>query len=223
LRIVMPPMPPGGFMKPETGMALAPTLHLKPQHVSTAWHTANQMLSHFIQLLPDVVLACAVFIVFVIVAGVANYAVKHIGMRRGVRENVAVLLGRATQLIIVIIGVLAAIPFVSSSFKLGNLIATLGIGSVAIGFAFQNILQNFLAGVILLVHEPFRIGDHISVSGFEGVVDEIQVRSTIVRTQDGHRVVIPNSTVFQNPVVVRDMDAAHLPPADKQLANESKI
>ncbi|MGA8554236.1 MAG: mechanosensitive ion channel domain-containing protein, partial [Candidatus Acidiferrales bacterium] len=55
----------------------------------------------------------------------------------------------------------------------------LGIGSVAIGFAFQNILQNFLAGILLLVSEPFRLGDLISVTGIEGNVDDIQARATV--------------------------------------------
>ena len=72
----------------------------------------------------------------------------------------------------------------------------LGVGSVAIGFAFQNILQNFLAGILLLVSEPF------SVTGIEGNVDDIQARATVVTTKEGRQVVIPNAILFTNAVAV---------------------
>jgi small conductance mechanosensitive channel len=78
----------------------------------------------------------------------------------------------------------------------------LGIGSVAIGFAFQNILQNFLAGILLLLQEPFQIGDWITITGLEGQVEDIQTRATVIRTADGNRIVIPNAVLFTNPVTV---------------------
>jgi small conductance mechanosensitive channel len=73
---------------------------------------------------------------------------------------------------------------------------------VAIGFAFQNILQNFLAGILLLLQEPFDLGDWISVTGIEGTVEDIQTRATIVATKDGNRVMIPNAVLFTSPVSV---------------------
>jgi small conductance mechanosensitive channel len=76
------------------------------------------------------------------------------------------------------------------------LIKILGLGGVAIGFAFQNILQNFLAGLLLLWAEPFRVRDEIKVDAFEGTVEEIQTRATIVKTYDGRQVVIPNVDLF---------------------------
>jgi small-conductance mechanosensitive channel len=66
---------------------------------------------------------------------------------------------------------------------------------VAIGFAFQNILQNFLAGILLLLQGPFQLGDFISVIGIEGTVYDIQSRATIVSTKDGRRVVGHKSNV----------------------------
>ncbi|MGH8318399.1 MAG: mechanosensitive ion channel family protein [Steroidobacteraceae bacterium] len=83
-----------------------------------------------------------------------------------------------------------------------DLIKILGIGTVGIGFAFQNILQNFLAGILLLLQEPFRLGDLISVAGIEGNVSDIQARATIVTTKEGSEVIIPNATIFTNPVAV---------------------
>jgi small-conductance mechanosensitive channel len=116
--------------------------------------------------------------------------------------NIAILLSQLTYTATVVIGFLIALSVVAPSFKTGDLIKILGIGSVAVGFAFQNILQNFLAGILILLQEPFGPRDWISVTGIEGSVDDIQPRATIFTTREGHRVVIPNAVLFTNPVAV---------------------
>jgi small conductance mechanosensitive channel len=97
---------------------------------------------------------------------------------------------------------LVAFSVVAPSFQAGDLIKILGIGGVAIGFAFQNILQNFLAGLLLLWAEPFRIGDEIKLDPYEGTVEEIQTRATIIKTYDGRRIVIPNADLFTHSVTI---------------------
>jgi small conductance mechanosensitive channel len=82
------------------------------------------------------------------------------------------------------------------------LIQLLGISSVAIGFAFRDILQNFLAGILILLTEPFQIDDQIVFKEFEGTVENIQTRATTIRTYDGRRIVIPNSELFTNSLTV---------------------
>jgi small conductance mechanosensitive channel len=103
---------------------------------------------------------------------------------------------------VIIFGFLIAFSAVAPSFHAADLVKMLGIGSVAIGFAFQNILQNFLAGILLLLQEPFQIGDWISVTGLDGKVEDIQARATVITTADGKRIVIPNAVLFTNPVTV---------------------
>lgn len=88
------------------------------------------------------------------------------------------------------------------TFRPGQLVQLLGISSVAIGFAFRDILQNFLAGILLLLTEPFRIGDQIRFGDYEGVVEDIQTRATMIRTYDSRRIVIPNAELFTNSVTV---------------------
>ena len=94
------------------------------------------------------------------------------------------------------------LPILFPSFQAGSLIQLLGVGSVAIGFAFHDIFQNFLAGLLLLLTGPFRVGDEISVDLYEGTVEDIQTRATTLRTYDGRRIVIPNSDLFTNSVTV---------------------
>jgi small conductance mechanosensitive channel len=88
------------------------------------------------------------------------------------------------------------------TFQAADLIKILGIGGVAIGFAFQNILQNFLAGLLLLWAGPFRVGDEIKLDTYEGRVEEIQTRATIIKTYDERRIVIPNADLFTHSMIV---------------------
>jgi small-conductance mechanosensitive channel len=100
------------------------------------------------------------------------------------------------------LGFLVSFSIVAPSFQAVDLIKVLGIGSVAIGFAFQNILQNFLAGLLLLWTEPFSVGDQIRIDNFEGTVEEIEARATTIKTYDSKRVVIPNAELFARAVTI---------------------
>ena len=79
----------------------------------------------------------------------------------------------------------------------GDIRGLLGLGSVAISFAFQDIFKNFLAGILLLLHQPFQLGAQIFVEGFEGTVEKIAMRSTQIMTDRGERVIVPNAIVFR--------------------------
>lgn len=210
----------GGFMRGRL-WSEAP-VHLAPVDVSNAWKSGDKILNEAINLLPNLIIAAAIFIVFLIVGRVGKSLIERLGERRKMRQNAALLLGKLAQTIVVILGFLIAVSVVAPSFTASDLIKTLGIGGVAIGFAFQNILQNFLAGILLLLHEPFRIGDQISVTGLEGIVDTIQTRATIIHTKDGDRVVIPNATLFTNPVTVRGTKTAEQDGSRGEGAQEGK-
>lgn len=102
-----------------------------------------------------------------------------------------------------VIGVLFAAVLAFPGLSLGDLIGTLGLSSVAIGFAFQDIFKNFLAGILLLLQEPFEVGDQIIVGDYEGIVERIDIRTTTLRTGQGEVVLLPNSEVFTSAVQVR--------------------
>ncbi|WP_445175452.1 mechanosensitive ion channel domain-containing protein [Microcoleus sp.] len=79
----------------------------------------------------------------------------------------------------------------------GDIIGLLGVSSVAISFAFQDIFKNFLAGILLLLHEPFLLGAQIFIEGFEATVEKISMRSSQILTDRGERVIVPNAIVFR--------------------------
>jgi small conductance mechanosensitive channel len=180
--------------------------------LSNAWKSWDRMLDAAITLLPNLILALVILVIFLIVAGIAKSLVRKVSQRRKQHRNLGLLLGQLAHLSVIIIGILTAISAVAPSFHTSDLIKMLGIGSVAIGFAFQNILQNFLAGILILMQEPFEIGDWINITGLEGRVEDIQTRATIVSTSKGQRIVIPNAVIFTNPVVVGQPDGVPVQP-----------
>ena len=163
---------------------------------------AQGLVNQLLALLPNLVLAAIVLGIAYLLGKYSASLVRALAHRAGQAPSVGLLLGRLATYVVVVFGVLVALSTVFPSFTANSLVQTLGIGGVAVGFAFKDIFQNFLAGVIILVSRPFRIGDAISVKGYEGKVEDIQTRATMIRTYDNQRIVIPNSTVFTQEVKV---------------------
>lgn len=160
------------------------------------------MINGFIALLPNVVLALIVFAIFFIIAGSIRRLVRRLTRDRRHARNLGLILGRLAQWVILLIGLFISLSIVIPTLRAGDLVQLLGISGVAIGFAFRDILQNFLAGILILLTEPFQLDDQIIFKDFEGTVENIQTRATTIRTYDGRRIVIPNSELFTNSVTV---------------------
>ena len=167
-----------------------------------AWDTILGIVNGTIASFPNFVLAVLIFLVFYIIGKRTQLIVRLMTDKRQKARNAGLLLGKLAQSAVVTAGVLTVLPIVFPSFQPGSLIQLLGVGSVAIGFAFHDIFQNFLAGLLLLLTGPFRVGDEISVDKYEGIVEDIETRATTLRTYDGRRVVIPNGDLFTNSVTV---------------------
>jgi small-conductance mechanosensitive channel len=125
------------------------------------------------------------------------------GARTRLDARLADLFGTLASGVITVLGLFVAAVVVFPTFRFGDLVAGLGITSVAVGFAFKDILQNFFAGVLILMRRPFVVGDQIRSKEHEGTVEEITTRSTRLKTYDGERVVIPNGDVYTSAIVVR--------------------
>jgi small conductance mechanosensitive channel len=164
------------------------------------WDSLHHIGRAFVGRLPALAIGAFVFVCFYVLSKIISRLIRR--ATRGHRENLGMVFARLIEAATIMLGILVVLSIVAPSFQASDLIKILGIGSVAIGFAFQNILQNFLAGLLLLWAEPFRVGDEIKVDAFEGAVEEIQTRATIVKTYDERRVVIPNADLFTKSVIV---------------------
>lgn len=170
--------------------------------ISAAWTKVQDMINTLITLLPNLVLALIVFVIFFFVAGAIRRLVKRLTRDRRHARNLGLILGRLAQWTTILVGLFISLSIVIPTLKAGDLVQLLGISGVAIGFAFRDILQNFLAGILILLTEPFQIDDQIVFKDFEGTVENIQTRATTIRTYDGRRIVIPNSDLFTNSITV---------------------
>jgi len=150
----------------------------------------------------EFLLGLLLFVVCLVLARVFRW-LTDTALRRSSRVDIQVRL-LITRLVFLGIIVLGAVGFFG--VWLGSptwVFGSFGIFALAFSLAFQDILKNFIAGVFLLLERPFKIGDEITVNGHTGVVDDVEIRATTLRTDDGEEVLIPNSLVYTETIVNR--------------------
>jgi len=163
---------------------------------------ANDMVNDFIVRLPYFMVAIVVLLVFWLLSLIFKSVVSKLLSKSHTHRNLVRVFQRIGGALIFFIGLMIAMVIAIPGFTPAKLVGALGIGSVAIGFAFKDIFQNLLSGILLLLSEPFRIGDQIVSGEFEGTVEDIKVRATTIRTYDGRQVVIPNSQLYTSALTV---------------------
>ncbi len=148
----------------------------------------------FIELLPNLLAALVFLALAVVLARLVRRGVEA-GLRRTSTEAyVHLLVGKLAYFGTMLLGVVVALSI--GGVNLGWVVGSLGLVTVALGFALQDILSNFVAGIVLLLEHPFTRGDQIAMDEVEGTVEDIRVRATQLRTPDGQQVLIPNKLLF---------------------------
>ena len=156
----------------------------------------------FVRALPGLAIALVVLLVTWIVARFAARIADLLIGKTDVRPSLKNLIDTIVRLVIWIVGIMIAAIVVMPGLTPASLFAGLGIGAVAIGFAFQDIFENFMAGVLIMLREKMRIGDIIECEGIIGKVEHITLRETHVRKLSGEVTLVPNSMLFKNPVEI---------------------
>jgi len=182
-------------------VAARPTDNLIDANFSVIWATVDRLLDGFLAMLPLLAVAIIVFVLLLFAArGLRHLAEK--ALKRSSNQSAATAIGRLFYVGMVGLAGLIAVTIAFPTMTPGRLISVLGIGGVAIAFAFKDIFQNLLAGILILLRHPFRVGDEITTGEFTGTVEAIEARATFIRTYDGRRVIIPNGDVYTKPVTV---------------------
>ncbi|MBH0063925.1 mechanosensitive ion channel family protein [Psychrobacter sp. SZ93C1] len=164
--------------------------------------SANGIFIGFVERIPYFVASIIVVLIFWFLSILFKKIVyKILGSRRR-HQNLVKVFQRVGGALIIFVGFMIAMVIAVPEFTPAKLIGALGIGSVAIGFAFKDIFQNLLSGILLLISEPFRIGDQIVSGEYEGTVEDIKIRATTIKTYDGRQVVIPNSDLYTSALTV---------------------
>ncbi len=149
--------------------------------------------------LPDLFAALVVLVVGLYVAAWGANLLWRWLQKREVDPDVALLLARMTRWGLIALAITMALEQVG--FQIGPFLAGLGILGFTLGFALQDVSKNLVSGLLLLLMQPFRLGDLIEVQGYLGTVEDIKLRATALRTLDGRLVLIPNADVFTSPIV----------------------
>lgn len=144
--------------------------------------------------LPRLIAALVLFFASLYAARWAVGGMKHALAARKTDPEISLLLTRLVHWSVIGLGVVLALEQVN--FDLTAFLAGLGIVGFTIGFALQDVSKNFVAGVLLLLQQPFDIGDTIEVKDYIGTVTRVSLRATELRTVDGLLVLIPNGDIY---------------------------
>jgi small-conductance mechanosensitive channel len=102
---------------------------------------------------------------------------------------------------VILVGILVALDLLDATALVGAVVGTAGLAGLAVGFAFKDIVENYLAGTILAFRQPFAKNDQIRIESYEGKVVRLTARETILMTLDGNHVRLPNALVFRSPML----------------------
>ncbi len=147
----------------------------------------------------DWVRAGIVLVVTLVLAAAARRAVERLFGRQGGDPGGGRVAGRFLSLVVVAVGLVYVL--VVLGVRIGPLVGALGLGGIALAFALQDILQNFVAGLLIQLRRPFRRGEQVQLGDYEGVVEDVNLRTVQLHTYDGLVVYLPNATVLQGAIV----------------------
>lgn len=164
----------------------------------------NEKLTHwwkaFIHLLPELTLALVIIFIAVIVGRLVRRAFSNVIMRISGKRSVSALFSTIAQIIVLFLGLFIALDILQLNKAVSSLLAGAGIIGIILGFAFQDIISNFISGIYITLKKPFDLGHTIKTNDFIGNVEEIQLRSTTIRTFSGLHLMIPNRDIIQKPL-----------------------
>lgn len=162
--------------------------------------------SDFVRFLPRLIFAALFFIGAYLLADLVRRLLRRRLDQRSEDNILSAFLSRVAKGIMLVMAVGLVLKILGLGGLANGLLAGAGLGAFIVGFAFKDIGENFLAGMLLAFKRPFKPGDLVELDGFKGRVKGIALRTTHMRTSDGRDVFIPNSTVVKNSVINYTVD-----------------
>jgi len=157
------------------------------------------LLDSVIYWVPKVSGAVVVVLIFLVVARVVGTSISRSSAKLKLDGRVAALVARISSVVLVLFGFVSALGILG--VNVSALVTGLGLTGFALGFALKDTISNLLSGVLILLYQPFKIGDRIKISGYEGDVVAIDLRYTELGSE-GDKILIPNSKLFTDPITV---------------------
>ncbi len=171
------------------------------QPVDLVLSKLHDWLEKLISMLPNLVVAVLVMLLFWIASRFVGASIRRVFRRFADNRTLVKLTERVARFAVLTTGLFVALGVLQLDKAVTSLLAGAGVLGLAIGFAFQNIIANFLSGTLISLRKPFVPGDIIEAAGQFGTVQEINLRTTHVLTQQGQLVLIPNKEVYEQTLV----------------------
>src|SRR6266542_1014696 len=152
----------------------------------------------FLSGIPNLITALVIFVASLYLARIISNILRRVLNKRKAPAGVTHILAQLMLWSIIVIGTITALQ---RFFNVTAFLAGLGIIGFTVGFALQDVMKNFASGIILLLQQPFNVGESIGVKGFDGTVMAIDLRSTEMRATDGRVIILPNADVLSNPII----------------------
>lgn len=169
----------------------------------TLQDTVGGVWGTFIERLPFIIAGILVLVATAILVAIFTRVLSKILRRNeSMRDSFRDLVGRLASIALWFVGMTIAAIVIFPGIDLAKALGGLGLLSVAIGLAFQDIFENLFAGILLLWRFPFEKGDFIECGEVQGKVVDVQIRMTLIRKPTGELIIVPNSFLFKNPVEV---------------------
>lgn len=169
--------------------------------IGLVWDKLEAWGTGLVEMLPNMVVAMLVMVATIILARLVASLVRRGGRRASMNAQVVSLLTVMSRLGVLALGTFVALGILQLEKTVTSLLAGVGVVGLALGFAFQDIAQNLMSGVIMAVREPFKLGDLVETHGSMGFVERLTLRATVIRNFSGQLVIIPNKDVLQSPIV----------------------
>lgn len=172
-----------------------------PNAAGTVMQKASSWAESFVALIPNMAVALVLMILFWLLARVVRRFFSRVFDRTSDNRALRDLFGTVLYYAVLGVGLFTVLDVLHLDKAVTSLLAGAGIVGLALGFAFQDIAANFIAGIILSFRRPFRLGDVVTLDGVTGVVQRLDLRTTTVRTFQGQSVYVPNKNVLQTGIV----------------------
>src|SRR5882757_5027826 len=154
----------------------------------------------FIKLLPNLGLAIIVFTIFFFAAKYFKRLSNKLLLKISNKPAISGLFSSIFYIVILFIGLFVSLDLLHLEKTISSLLAGAGIIGLALGFAFQDLTSNFISGVFIIFRKPFDVGHIVETNGFIGTIEDIQLRSTVIRTSQGLHIMLPNKEIFQKAI-----------------------
>ena len=159
-------------------------------------HLLELVQTQGVELAINVATAIAIFYVGKMVVGMIVRGMRKVMQKQEIDKTLETFVGNLVRMVLMVVVVIAAIS--QLGIETTSFIAIFGAAGLAVGLALQGSLSNFAAGVLIVLFRPYRVGDFIEGAGIAGVVEQVQILTTVLRTGDNKRIIVPNGQIMDS-------------------------